>query len=170
MSESVAQTVCTLVAHLEDLRLPHIRFRGFLQAVGIGVPLAVLAIDLSSVLAPLSVKIPILSWFQRRWRSSELLQSDIQTARNIFIFLLVVVLSMNSEVSAPDMPADYLERRLTNTNAVRAANSKLYSARSTAFEAAGSVVQEEEVNVTGAQQQRDAALRRRFLRQSHPAS
>lgn len=167
MTESVARGVLSVVAHLEDLRLPHIRFKGFAQAVCIGIPLAVLLRDASSLWMPSSFQLPIVSWFKRRWTSDESLISDLQTARNILIFFIVVVLSMNSDVAAVDMPADYLERRLINSNAVRAVNNQIYNARSTALETAGSVVQEEEVNTTGAQQQRDAALRRRFLRQSH---
>lgn len=167
MADSLAQSVCSVVSHLEDIRLPHTRFRSFVTAACVGIPLVVLLHDASHLWGSLSTKIPIISWFQRRWKDRTLVLTDLQTARNMLLFSLVVILFMNSDNAAPDMPADYLERRLTNTNAVQSVNNQLYSARSAAFNAAGSVLQEEEMNASGTQQQRDAALRRRFLRQSH---
>eukprot|EP00796_Vickermania_ingenoplastis_P006136 gene6136-4416_t len=166
MVDSIAQSVSTAVTLLEEVRLPHVRLSVFAKTVIIGVPLAVLAYDTSSLWLPKTKAVPIISWFQRRWRSEPQLQVvDLQTLRNAIIFLAVVVLGMNHERSGvADMPSDYIEPRLNSAHAVRAMNAEIEKARDQAYEAANSVLGEEEMNVLSAQQQHDAALRRRFYK------
>lgn len=170
MTASVARTVCSALEVVEDFKLPYVRFSVFLKAICVAAPVGVLLYDTSSLWMPKSVPIPIISWFQRRWRTDPELQiNDLQTIRNGLFFAFMVVLFMNNTTSSAVMPSDYLEQRMTNTNAVKAAEKKLYAARNAAFQAAGSVIGEEEMNITSAQQQRDVALRRRYLRSAKSA-
>lgn len=167
MGDSLYRCVSSAATHIEELRLPYVRFSVFLKALAVGVPFTVLLHETSSTWMPSSFNVPVVSWFQRRWRTDPQKQlADLQVFRNIVLFAGVVILFMNDTTSAAAMPSDYLERRLVNTSAVKAMNDDIYSARNAAFEAAGSVLGEEELNVTSALQQRDAALRRRYLREN----
>lgn len=165
--DAVARSVSALITNVEELRLPYVRLSTYIKVVLAGIPISVLLHDTASLWMP-KARIPILSWFQRRWRVDPNLKlGDLETMRNAILFAGIVILFMNGTTSAADMPSDYLEQRLSNSNAVRAMTNEVYTARSNTYEVAASLMGEEEVNFTAAQQLRDAALRRRYLKESH---
>lgn len=162
--DQIAVRVSYLVNHIEELRLPAISYNSYIKAVCIGIPLAVLVHDTSSYWMPTKVRVPILSWFMRKWHHDpDTKQLHLRVIRNMILFAFFVVLSTDSAAKEESQPSDYVEQRLTSATAQRTLNNDIYKSRRAAFNAADAVIGEEEINIEAIQQQRDAVLRRRHL-------
>lgn len=161
--DQFAVAVSAAVNRMEELRLPVVPYGTYFKAVCIGVPIAVLAHDTAAYWLPTKVRIPIVSWFMRRWRlDPEAKHEHIRAIRNLFLFAFAVVVFMD-DAGGVKLPCDYVSQRLTSQSGQRAVNQEIYKARRNAFNVASTVMGEEEMNSEGVQQQRDAALRRRHL-------
>ncbi|KAK7200859.1 hypothetical protein NESM_000144500 [Novymonas esmeraldas] len=162
--DQLAVSVSSLVHHVEGLRLPVVPYNTYIKAVCIGIPLAVLAHDTADYWMPTKVHVPVLSWFMRRWRQDpEQKHAHLRVVRNLVLFTFLIVLRMDNTANAEVDPSDYVSHRVTSATAQRTVNQEIYKSRRAAFNAASAVVGEEEMNMEGVQQQRDAALRRRYL-------
>lgn len=165
--DRLAVTVSSFVHDVEDLRLPVIPYGTYVKGLVIGIPVAVLLHDTAEHWLPTKFRIPIISYFRRRWRESAATkESDLHVIRDLIIFTFFIVLRMDSGANEEAQPSDYVEQRLTSAAGHRAMNSDIYKARRAAFNAADEVIGEEEMNMAGVQQQRDAVLRRRYLHDS----
>lgn len=162
--DQFAVTVSSAVNFIEELRLPVVPYNTYIKAVCIGIPVAVLLHDTADHWLPTKVHVPLLSWFMRRWRQDpDTKTTHLRVIRNLFLFAFFVVLRTDSAANEESQPSDYVSQRLTSVSGQRAANQEIYKARRNAFNAATMVVGEEEMNMEGVQQQRDAVLRRRHL-------
>ncbi|KPA86519.1 putative mitochondrial hypothetical protein [Leptomonas pyrrhocoris] len=162
--DQFAVAVSSAVNRIEELRLPVVPYNTYIKAVCVGIPIAVLAHDLADYWMPKKVHVPLLSWFVRRWRKDpETKSTHLRVIRNLFLFAFFVVLRMDSAANEESQPSDYVSQRLTSAAGQRAMNQEIYKSRRNAFNAATMVIGEEEMNVEGVQQQRDAVLRRRHL-------
>ncbi|KAG5492847.1 hypothetical protein JKF63_01427 [Porcisia hertigi] len=162
--DQVAVSVSSLVHRIEELRLPVMPYTTYIKAVCIGIPFAVLAHDTADYWLPTKIRVPVFSWFMRKWRQNpESKQTHLRVIRNLVLFAFFVVLRMDSAANEEAEPCDYVSQRLTSASGQRAVNQEIYKSRRAAFNAATAVLGEEEVNMEGVQQQRDAVLRRRHL-------
>ncbi|CAJ1035327.1 hypothetical protein, conserved [Leishmania lindenbergi] len=162
--DQLAVSVSSLVHCIEELRLPVVPYGTYIKAVCIGIPLAVLAHDTAEYWLPTKARIPVLSWFVRKWRQNpETKHVHLRVIRNLVLFAFFVVLRMDGAANEEAEPSDYVSQRLTSASGQRAVNQEIYKSRQVAFNAATAVLGEEEMNIEGVQQQRDAVLRRRRL-------
>ncbi|AYU83234.1 conserved hypothetical protein [Leishmania infantum JPCM5] len=162
--DQIAVSVSALVHRMEELRLPVVPYSTYIKAVCIGIPLAVLVHDTAEYWLPTKVRIPVLSWFARKWRRNpEAKHVHLRVIRNLVLFAFFVVLRMDGTANEEAEPSDYVSQRLTSASGQRAVNQEIYKSRRAAFNAATAVLGEEEMNMEGVQQQRDAVLRRRRL-------
>lgn len=162
--DQVAVSVSSWVNRIEEMRLPMVPYTTFIKAVCIGIPIAVLAHDTADFWLPTKVRIPVLSWFMRRWRQDgEAKTLHLRVARNLLFFAFFVVMSMNNDGADEPEPSGYVWQRVASASGQRAMSQDIQKARRTAFNAASSVLGEEELNAEAVQQQRDAVLRRRHL-------
>ncbi|CBZ30980.1 conserved hypothetical protein [Leishmania mexicana MHOM/GT/2001/U1103] len=162
--DQIAVSVSAVVHRMEELRLPVVPYSTYIKAVCIGIPLAVLVHDTAEYWLPTKVRIPVLSWFVRKWRQNpEAKHVHLRVIRNLVLFAFFVVLRMDSAANEEAEPSDYVSQRLTSASGQRAVNQEIYKSRRAAFNAATAVLGEEEMNIEGVQQQRDAVLRRRHL-------
>lgn len=162
--EKLCVSVSSVVNHLEELRLPSIPYNNYVKAVCIGVPIAVFVHDTASYWMPTKRQLPIISWFTRSWRQDpESKRTHLRAIRNLLLFGFFMVMRMDHAASAEAQPSDYVEQRILSATSRKHINDQIYKARAEAFLAADEVLGEEEMNMTAAQQQRDAVLRRRYV-------
>ncbi|KAG5492313.1 hypothetical protein GH5_01230 [Leishmania sp. Ghana 2012 LV757] len=162
--DHIAVSVSSLVNRIEELHLPVVPYSMYIKSVCIGIPLAVLAHDTAEHWLPTKFRIPVLSWFVRRWRQDpEAKRVHLRVIRNLILFAFFVVLRMDGAANEEAEPSDYVSQRLTSASGQRAVNQEIYKSRRAAFNAATAVLGDEEMNMEGVQQQRDAVLRRRHL-------
>jgi hypothetical protein len=162
--DQIAVAVSSAVNRIEEIRLPVMPYNTYIKAVCIGIPVAVFIHDTADYWLPTKVHIPLVSWFMRRWRQEpETKAIHLRVLRNLLLFAFFVVLRMDSAANEESQPSDYISQRLTSATGQRSVNQEIYKARRSAFNAATAVIGEEEMNMEGVQQQRDAVLRRRHL-------
>ncbi|RNF09018.1 hypothetical protein TraAM80_02415 [Trypanosoma rangeli] len=160
--DTVALTVSSLVHRAEALNIPVIRSRSLAIAVAAGIPLVVLLHDTADWWLPKTWGMPIISWFRRRWRQDpESKAAHLALARNVLIFLFVAM-ALN-ETPYYQTTVDYVADRVSSTSARKSFDEHIKMSRRTAFGAANDVVGEEGHNEANVRQQRDTALRRRFV-------
>lgn len=163
--DSLAHSVSSMVHCAENFHIPLVRSRTVVTAVAVGIPIAVLLHDTAEHWMPTSFQLPIISWFRRKWRQNpEVKSSHLTLARNAIIFFyLAMVLS---EGTFYETPIDYVADRVSGAPARKAFNERIQKGRHSAFSAAEEVASEEGLNEASSRQQRDTALRRRFLHES----
>ncbi|ORC92032.1 uncharacterized protein TM35_000042460 [Trypanosoma theileri] len=163
--DSVALSVSSFVHRAEALNVPLLRSKTVVLAVAMGIPVAVLLHDTSNYWMPTTWQIPIVSWFCRKWRQNpEEKRAHLTLARNAIIFIFVA-LALN-EGTYYQTPVDYVADRVTSSTARKSLNEHIRGSRQAAFAAAGDLVGEEGLNEANVRQQRDTALRRRFVHDS----
>ncbi|KEG13661.1 hypothetical protein DQ04_00861030 [Trypanosoma grayi] len=167
--DSVALGVSSLVHQAEALNIPVVRSRSVALAVAVGIPIAVLLHDTAGHWMPTKWQIPIVSWFRRKWRQNpEEKSTHLTLARNAVMFFFVAMAL--SESTFYQTPMDYVADRVSSAPSTRAFNDRIYKARRNAFSAATDTVGEEGLNEANVRQQRDTALRRRFVHDSRAAN
>ncbi|KAH9601385.1 hypothetical protein LSM04_000997 [Trypanosoma melophagium] len=163
--DSVALSVSSLVHRAEALNVPLFRSKTVALTVAMGIPIAVLLHDTSNYWMPTTWQIPIISWFCRKWRQNpEEKRAHLTLARNAIIFLFVAMAL--GEGTYYQTPVDYVADRVTSTTARKSFNDHIYKSRQAAFGAATDLVGEEGFNEANVRQQRDTALRRRYVHDS----
>ena len=154
------------------MRLPVPSFSKFLAATAIGVPVAVLVHDTSSVWMPVNRNLPVVAWFLRKWRGD--MSDDSAKARHLRIFRNVILfgalISLMYDSEPKDVPYRYVSDRLTSSNARRTFTDDIQKSRKEAFGAANKVMNEDAYDPAKCAQQRDAALRRRHVQESKNAA
>ncbi|CCW68933.1 unnamed protein product [Phytomonas sp. Hart1] len=165
--DQFAITVSSFVHNLENLRLPVIPYNTYVKTVCIGIPIAVFLHDTSKYWIPKSFNLPIITWFRRRWlQEPDVKLTHLRIIRDFLLFAFFIVLRMDSIANDEVQPSDYVEQRLISSTAQHSLSEEIYKARQNAFSAADELLGEVEMNMAGVQQQREAALRRRYLHDS----
>ena len=164
MSASIPWLSLHNVIHsIEEFRLPIPASRSVLYAGVAAIPVAVLLHDTSDFWMPLTVNIPVVSYFTRRWKKdSDNKELDLVTFRNALIFAWVVAAVSEPEPKAA--PMDYVVDRLSNSTTRRILTSDINKARTAAFSAATAFTMGTQ-DPEKAIQLRDAALRRRQVQE-----
>ncbi|EAN99812.1 Present in the outer mitochondrial membrane proteome 6 [Trypanosoma cruzi] len=160
--DTVVLTVSSLVHQAETFTFPVVRSKSLAVTVAVGIPVAVLLHDTADRWLPKKWEIPIISWFRRKWRQDpETKVVHLALARNAVLFFFVAMAL--SESPYYQTPVDYVSDRVSSSSARRALDEEIKTSRRVAFGAANDVVGEEGLNEAGVRQQRDTALRRRFV-------
>lgn len=167
--DQISVSVSSLVSALEDVRPPHIGAATYVKAALVGIPLVVLAHDLSDYWMPKKCRIPLVDWILRKWRSDpDAKFSHLRILRNLIVFGLFVQLHNESsaeQVTYMTEPHEIVGERLYSAAGTRSMTADIQKARRHAFAAADEVLGPEEMNMAAAEQQMEAALRRRHLRE-----
>lgn len=165
--DSVALSVSSLVNTLEELRLPSVSFTTCVKGLCVAIPTAVLLHDTAHLWMPQRWRVPVLTWFRRRWASDpESKEVHLATMRKVVLLLLMIGAMLDDKTDTAATPMDYLQSRTQSATAVRSMNEDVHKARAKAFNAAVELLGEEEMNMEAVVQQRDAALHRRYLHDS----
>ncbi|EPY37011.1 hypothetical protein STCU_00287 [Strigomonas culicis] len=176
--DQIATRVSSAVNTLESLRLPVFPYDAYIKTVLVCVPIAVLLHDTAEywlhpenehchVLQKVPVVRSVINFFARRWREEpEVKHTHLLVARNIILFAFFVIVQMDEAANEPVQPSEYVEQRLKGATGAASLNREIQARRAVAYNAADAVLGEEETNVAGVQQQRDAVLRRRHLKDS----
>ncbi|RNF25911.1 uncharacterized protein Tco025E_01915 [Trypanosoma conorhini] len=160
--DTVALTVSSLVHQAETLNLPVIRSKSLALTIAAGIPIVVLLHDTSDWWLPKNWEVPVVSWFRRRWRQDpESKVAHLTLARNAVLFFFVAMAL--SETPYYQTTVDYVADRVSSTTARKSFDEHIKASRRTAFGAASDVVGEEGYSDASVRQQRDTALRRRFV-------
>lgn len=153
-----------VVHAIEEFRPSLPASRTVLIGGALAIPVALLLHDTSDSWMPKTMNIPVLSFFARRWRGDHKEKSlDLTTFRNGLIFIAIAAVMAENEQPVGSM--DYVADRLTNSTTRRAINSDMMEARRASFGAATqiAIATSDDGNAV---QVRDAALRRRHLRET----
>ena len=166
MSMEVDWLALNSVIHMaEELKIPFPSSKTIMIAGIVGVPIAVFLHDTADRWLPHSLQIPVLSWFQRRWRKDpQNKPGDVATFRNLLIFAWIV--AALGERTPKFSPLDYVADRLCNSTTRKLITSEIQKKRGGSFGAARDVMEASAYDDTKTQQLRDAALRRRHIQQS----
>ncbi|CAD2216593.1 hypothetical protein AGDE_00960 [Angomonas deanei] len=176
--DQLALTVTSAVNAIEEFRLPEIPYNRMVRGLVIGVPVAVLLHETAdywlhpearenkvNVLHKLPVVGNIINFFVRSWRDQpESKKAHLMTVRNICFMMFLIILYNDEVANGPIEPTQYVENRILSSAAHNTLNNEIYKNRKAIFKAADAVIGEEEMNVVGVEQQRDAVLRRRYLK------
>src|SRR4051812_30037811 len=107
-----------LIHTVEQWKMPFPTSRAVIVAGVVGVPIAVLLHDTAHLWLPRTFSIPIVSFFQRRWRKDEKnKQTDLSLLRNFLIFFWIAA-TVNEPIPKYS-PLDFIADRLGNTTARR---------------------------------------------------
>jgi hypothetical protein len=152
--------ISNAVHTVEQMNITLPSSKSILIAGAVGIPLAVLLHDTSDRWLPTSFKIPILSFFQRKWaQDPQEKKTHLRIFRNALIFGWIVCALQEGDPKF--QPLDYVIERVSSTTARKSLSRDISEARKAAFGATHQVVGESALDEANARQQRDAALRRR---------
>lgn len=131
-----------------------------LKCVVVGIPLAVLAHELSDWWVPKKVRVPILSFFRRRWVADVNNKAvDLMTFRNLALFIGIA--SVMHDVIPKVVPLDYLSDRFTSSAARRNVDKIITERRTNALAAGNQVIAAHAFDDAKTSSLRDDAIHRR---------
>lgn len=149
-----------VVHTVEQMNITLPSSRSVLIAGAVGIPLAVLLHDTADHWMPTSFKIPLVSFFQRKWaQDPQEKKSHLRIFRNALIFGWIVCALQEGDPKF--QPLDYVIERVSSTTARKSLSKDIADSRKAAFGATHQVIGESALDEANARQQRDAALRRR---------
>lgn len=163
--DSVVLKVTELVHEFEEWSMPMPSASQVMWAAIIGIPVALAAHDSSHHWMPDKFQIPVLSWFQRRWKKSEKIKSrDINMMRDAVIFAYIA--ASLYEGNARSIPLDYVADRLINSSARTILTREMQSKRSSVFAAGQQVLMVGADDAEKVAQMKTTAMRRRMVQEN----
>lgn len=152
--------VSNAVHTIEQMNFTLPSSKSVLIAGAVGVPIAVLLHDTAHYWLPTSFKIPIVSFFQRKWaQDPQEKKSHLRILRNALVFGWLICALQEGDPKF--QPLDYVVERISSSTARKSMSKEISDARQAAFAATHQVIGESALDEANARQQRDAALRRR---------
>ena len=140
LPDSLAISITQWFHDLEEWELPMPSPTTVMWSTIVGVPLALAAHDSSEKLLPATTQLPIVSWFQRRWKKNEKVKSrDLYMMRDGVIFAYIA--ASLYEGNAKMIPLDYLADRLMNATTRTILTREIQNKRSSTYSAAQGVLQ-----------------------------
>jgi hypothetical protein len=135
------------------------------KIVIIGLPIVVLVHELTEWWMPKKVRIPIITWFRRRWVADSTNKgTDLMTFRNLTLFFGIAAI-IHSAIPK-SAPIDYLSDRLTSASARRNLDKEIFDRRTSVFAAGNEVMTAHAFDEAKASQLRDDALHRRQVQEN----
>ena len=153
------------IHRLEEWKLPLPNPKTVLITGIVGIPVLVLLHDTSDWwLQKTGTSIPILSYFQRRWKKdSGVKLADLALFRNAAI-LFWIACTLN-DTNPKYSPLDYVADRLVNATTRKQLTTQIQQNRSRAMTAGMEALSAAAFDETKARQLRDAAIHRRAVQE-----
>lgn len=166
LPDSVALTVTQWLHDFEEWEFPMPSPNSIMWAAVLGIPVVLAAHDSSDKWMPKTSQLPVVSWFQRRWK-----KSDKTKARDLYMMrdgvLFAYVAASLYEGNAKQLPLDYLADRLINATTRTILTREIQTKRSSTYSAAQGVLQTGaafDADKIGAM--RETAMRRRNVQEN----
>ena len=165
LPESAVLALTRWVHDFEEWQLPMPSPNTVMWATVVALPVALIAHDTSAAWTPQSFQLPVLSWFQRRWkRDGKLKARDLRMVHDAVMFFYVA--ASLYEGNARVMPLDYVADRLLNATSRTILTREMQSKRSATFAASQGVLANGAFDAEKIVAMKETAMRRRMVQEN----
>ena len=166
LPESLVLTLTKWVHDFEEWELPVPAPNTVMWSAVVGIPLALAAHDTSNKWMSKTMQIPVLSWFQRRWKlSGNVKARDLHMMRDGVIFAYVVASLYEGNTKV--LPLDFIADRLMNATTRTILTREIQGKRASVYSAAQGVLQSGSAfDADKVASMRETAVRRRMVQEN----
>jgi hypothetical protein len=165
LPDSLVLQITEWVHDFEEWSMPMPSASTVMWTTLVGIPVVLAAHDSSHVWMPDKFQVPVVSWFQRRWKRSEKLKArDVHMMRDAVVFAYVA--ASLYEGNARTIPLDYVADRLINASARTILTREMQSKRGSVFAAGQQVLSVGADDAEKVAQMKTTAMRRRAVQEN----